>query len=150
MSANVVPFRSGEPPSQRLISRLSKVKTCGKDRWLACCPAHEDKDPSLSVRELNDGTVLIKCFAGCSAADIVGAIGLELRDLFVGQPHDRKAGRPNHYHASRMAMQMLHKECLIVAIAAGNIAQGVTLTPEDLERVQDAAERVRSAIEACL
>jgi len=65
-----------------LLSRLEQVKQTGKDRWLARCPAHPDKHPSLNIRETPDGKVLIKCFTGCGAADVVAAVGLELSDLF--------------------------------------------------------------------
>jgi len=50
-------------------------------------PAHDDQNPSLDVRELADGRLLIICRAGCGSADIVDAVGLELSDLF---PRDLK------------------------------------------------------------
>ena len=51
-------------------------------KYQARCPAHDDKDPSLSISETSNGTVLVKCFAGCTADEIVGSIGLELKALF--------------------------------------------------------------------
>ena len=51
------------------------------------CPAHEDRSPSLSIREADD-RILLHCFAGCTPQDIVGALGLELRDLFFNQNPD--------------------------------------------------------------
>lgn len=65
-----------------LLSRLDGVRHAGEKKWKACCPAHDDRNPSLSIRETLDGTLLVKCWAGCSAKEIVAAIGLELRDLF--------------------------------------------------------------------
>lgn len=63
--------------------KLDKVKRTGKGTWTACCPAHADKGPSLSIRETDDGRVLLHDFgAGCSAVDILAAVGLELRDLY--------------------------------------------------------------------
>ena len=44
---------------------------------------HDDRDPSLSIREGSDGRALIKCHAGCQTNDILAAIGLKPRDLFV-------------------------------------------------------------------
>ena len=67
-----------------VLSRLDKVKPSGKGRWVACCPAHDDKSPSLSISETADGTVLIHCFAGCKSADVVSSAGLELSSLFPG------------------------------------------------------------------
>lgn len=63
-----------------VLSRLEGVKRTGQS-FKACCPAHDDQTPSLSIR-LKDGRILVKCFAGCSAEAIVGAMGLTMRDLF--------------------------------------------------------------------
>lgn len=74
------------------MSRLAYVEDalrahgCKGGRGLWTCPAHEDRSPSLSVNEGDDGRVLINCFAGCEAAAVVEAIGLNLRDLFDGRP----------------------------------------------------------------
>jgi Protein of unknown function (DUF3987) len=67
-------------PVENLVSRL-QAKRRGKG-WIAKCPAHEDRKPSLSVDEGADGRVLIKCHAGCSTDDVIGALGLTRRDLF--------------------------------------------------------------------
>jgi hypothetical protein len=60
------------------IAGLTKTRT----GWLGRCPAHDDHSPSLSIRIGDDGRLLLYCFARCRIADIVAAIGLELRDLF--------------------------------------------------------------------
>jgi hypothetical protein len=65
-----------------LLNRLDRPKQTGPDRWLAKCPAHEDRSPSLSVRELDDGRVLINCFAGCGAIDVLDSVGLTWSALF--------------------------------------------------------------------
>ena len=57
-------------PVSRLLDRLDGARKTGSGRWLAKCPAHEDRSPSLSVRELEGGTLLVKCFGGCGAADV--------------------------------------------------------------------------------
>jgi 5S rRNA maturation endonuclease (ribonuclease M5) len=48
------------------------------------CPAHSDRNASLSVAEGEDGRLLLHCQAGCNTSDIMGAMGLTLRDLFPG------------------------------------------------------------------
>jgi hypothetical protein len=65
-----------------ILTRLKGVRT-RKDGHSALCPAHPDKDPSLSVSEGDEGRILLKCHAGCSTEAIVGALGLTLADLFV-------------------------------------------------------------------
>lgn len=103
------------------------------------------------MRECADGTLLVKCFAGCGAADVVAAVGMELRDLFppTARLQDRASARPNHWHAAREALQTLHKEVLIVAIAAEAVMRGEALGEIDLNRVAVAGGLIRAAAEAC-
>ena len=72
--------------SKRLIAnvlnRLDKVRKNG-DGWMACCPAHEDKSPSLSIGEGYDGRVLLNCFAGCEYDSILNALGVSVKDLMA-------------------------------------------------------------------
>ncbi len=62
-----------------LLNKLEKVKG-SKGRWIACCPAHVDRSPSLAITETDDGRILLKCFAGCSAQQVVEAVGMDLTD----------------------------------------------------------------------
>lgn len=41
--------------------------------WTACCPAHDDHSPSLSIRDAG-GKVLVRCHAGCSQQSVVAAL----------------------------------------------------------------------------
>ena len=59
--------------------------------WIARCPAHDDRTPSLSINEGRDGCILLNCHAGCETEKIVAALGLKLSDLFPTKPHK---GRP--------------------------------------------------------
>ncbi len=64
-----------------LLSKLSRVKKTGADRWMACCPAHQDKTASLSIKDLPDGRMLLHCFAGCEPDAVLAAIGLTFADI---------------------------------------------------------------------
>lgn len=66
---------------QDVLARLAKVRAHGEQSWMACCPAHADKNPSLSVSEGKDGRILFKCFAGCASEAIAAALGLSMADL---------------------------------------------------------------------
>jgi hypothetical protein len=138
-----------------LLDRLDRVSQHGPDRWRAICPAHESRHraQSLAIRELPDGTLLVRCHAGCGAADVVAALGLTLADLFPREhrapTEPRGPQRPGMWHALRQAVQTLHAECLLVAIAAENLAQGIALTPRDRDRLAESAARIRGAIETC-
>ncbi len=135
--------------ADRLLDRLEGVKQVGPNRWVAKCPAHNDRSPSLSVSLGDDGKLLIWCFAGCGAADVMAAVGLELSDLYPELlKHHSAPGRPNHWHAAREAFQIVRQEALLTAIAAENIASGIALTDDDRDRLILAAQRIRGAAEA--
>lgn len=50
--------------------------------WIAKCPAHEDRSPSLSISIGRSGQVLVHCFAGCTAEEVLRPIGLKAKNLF--------------------------------------------------------------------
>ena len=136
-------------PIQNLISRLDKVK--GRNgSWTARCPAHADKGPSLAVREGEDGRVLLHCFAGCETASVLGAVGMDMTDLF---PPDAKRrdypveGKPSMkpaFFASDL-MRIIHMEALVVQIVAFDIANGKTPNQETRERMLTAYQRIDEA-----
>jgi len=78
--------------SAELLSFFGHVRLRGPGRWLACCPAHEDREPSLSISEGERGH-LLHCFSGCALADICRSIGLAERDLFYAQASDPQTRR---------------------------------------------------------
>jgi putative DNA primase/helicase len=65
---------------EAVLARLQSLRRKGSG-WQACCPAHEDKNPSLSICECK-GNILLKCFAGCSFEAVCAALGIEPRELF--------------------------------------------------------------------
>jgi hypothetical protein len=138
-----------------LLARLDRVHQCAPQCWRALCPAHPSRHrtQSLSIRELSDGTLLVRCHAGCDIGQIVAAAGMELRDLFprghAAPAAPRHPQRARHWHAIRECVQTLYHECLVCALAAEDIAAGQPITAEDAARVAECASRIRAAIEAC-
>lgn len=59
-----------------------QVKKYGNGKAQALCPAHSDKEASLTITQGNDGKTLLKCHAGCSTESVVLAAGLKMADLF--------------------------------------------------------------------
>ncbi len=70
---------------ERVLSLLKGVRKSTRG-WIACCPAHQDRHPSLSIALGKDESVLLKCHAGCSFTTIVAALSLTPADLFVHGP----------------------------------------------------------------
>ena len=130
-------------PLDNALSRLEKVRRRQPGQWSARCPAHGDKSPSLSIRETPDGAVLLHCFGGCETAEIVASLGLELSDLFP--PRDKPTGTPKkiaNLLTAGQALELLHTEATLIAIALTNFFKGTAVAETDMTRLRQAAGRI--------
>ena len=132
--------------ADKLLGQIERVKQTGPGRWMAKCPAHADRTASLSVREKDDGAVLVHCFAGCSVHEIVAAAGLELSDLFPERPAGQHQAPARHRVTAADALRAVGMEALVVCAAASAMAAGEPLSSVDRERLLVAAERVQHAL----
>ncbi len=130
-----------------LLSQLAGVKRTGINRWLACCPAHPDRHPSLNVRELDDGRVLVKCFAGCSVEEVLDAVGLEFDALFPERAIGDHMPRERRPFNSSDVLAALNFEINITSIILDRMVNDKDITAGDWLRFKTAADRVRSAKE---
>jgi hypothetical protein len=65
---------------EAVLARLNGVRRNGGG-WMARCPAHQDRSPSLSIREENL-KILLHCFGGCSIEAVCAALEIQVRELF--------------------------------------------------------------------
>ncbi len=135
-----------ETPLQRLLPRLEKVQRTGKDQWIACCSGHDDRSPSLSIRVIDDGTLLLHCFAGCNVAQVVHGVGLEVRDLFPYQPRDRKPIPSQERWDHQALLKALRRESWAIVIAANQLANNRPLAEPDRQRLMQAARRIERIV----
>lgn len=131
-----------------LLSRLDKVRQTGQGRYLACCPAHEDKNPSLSVRELDDGRLLLHCFTGCDVHSVLSALNLSMADLFPDSGRMPQARPERHPFPAADVLRAVAFEALVVMMAASSLLAGEPFTAMDLERLTLAYTRLQSALQA--
>ena len=82
--------------AETLLNQLHKVRKNGNGKWMACCPAHDDKSPSLAISETSEN-VLIHCFAGCQPSEILAAVGLSMGDLFPDTDRHSFDDRPKSW-----------------------------------------------------
>lgn len=130
-----------------LLSKLSRVKKTGADRWMACCPAHPDKTASLSIKDLPDGRVLLHCFAGCDPDSVLAANGLTFSDLMP----ERLQGdfKPARFAFSALdALRALVADLLFIRLCALSLAQGRALIESDREALHQSAYRIENALAA--
>jgi hypothetical protein len=129
--------------AQKVLDRLARVKQTGTGRWIACCPSHEDRSPSLSVRETDDGRVLLWCFASCGAGDVLAAIGLRMSDLF-DKPISHHLPPIRGGFSARELLELNAHEATVAAMLTSD-AQGRQLTPDENARLMQAAARLGKA-----
>lgn len=87
--------------AQTLLLRLSGVRQNGPGKWMAKCPAHDDRSPSLSIRQTDDGKILLHCWSGCDSEAILAAIGLGWKDLYPDKWQEAEARTLAHGHRRR-------------------------------------------------
>lgn len=71
-----------------ILSRFQGPRKNTPTGVVVCCPAHEDKSPSLSVTAADD-KVLFHCFAGCTTESVCAAIGITMADLYYEEKEAR-------------------------------------------------------------
>ena len=138
-------MHGSDASADRLLELLDGVRQTGQGRWIAQCPAHEDRHASLSVRELDDGRVLLHCFAGCDVYSVLSAVALDMAALYPEREiqHGKPERRP---FPAADVLRCVGFEALVVAVAAGRLGNGHALSDEDKARLLVAASRIQAAV----
>ncbi len=132
---------------ETLISRLDGVKETGYGKYVARCPAHEDRSPSLAIKECGDGRILLHDFAGCQTEDVLAAVGLTFADVMperIGTEHSYKPLRSRF--DARQVLECISHELMVVSILAERYAK--VANDEDDKRLMLAASRINTALKA--
>ena len=131
-------------PIDKLLAKLSGVRQTGTGRWRARCPAHDSNGTTLSLREREDGAVLMHCFAGCSPAEVVSALGLDTSDLFPPRPQDDFVpGERRPFNAGDV-LACLVSEVQVACVIARDVHTKRDVSDEDMARLLLAKQRLES------
>lgn len=101
------------------------------------------------MRELDDGRILVHCFAGCSVPAILEAVGLDFDALFPGHSIEYGRREPRPFSAAD-ALRCIAFEATLSAVAASSLAQGIPLSRADRLRLVRAAARINHALDVAL
>jgi hypothetical protein len=127
-----------------VLSRLDGVRKSGRD-YVAKCPAHADRSPSLTIAEGENGRILIHCFAGCEALAVLDACGLKWEDVMPDEVRDFE--RPIRRPFDPIAiLEAVAREAVVCHIAASWLGDGKPLPASDRERLALASARLQEAV----
>lgn len=135
-------------PIDAVLSRLDgfKLRENGRERWRACCPAHGGSNPSaLSIGVGENDAVLLRCWQGCDVEQIVGALGLELSDLFPPRQSNGHGSGPlarRRLITAGQALDLLDFEMTLAIVCASDMAAGKALDRPTRARLLQSAARV--------
>lgn len=131
--------------AEALLAHLDSVKRTGAERWIAKCPAHDDRTPSLSVRELEDGRVLVKCFAGCGFDEIVSKAGVDTNELFPPRPPRAEGYRPERRpFLPSDVFDIARHEVTIVFLIGCDLHKNKAVSEQDYQRLMVATGRLEN------
>ena len=128
----------------RLLNTLSKVRQTGSHDWIACCPAHADKNPSMTITE-RDGWLGIKCFAGCSIDEVAGAVGMELHEFFPERLPDEARKPARVPFNARDVLECVKTDALLLAVYIVDVNNGRPATEKENQNAFKAAARIVAA-----
>jgi hypothetical protein len=130
----------------RILDRLERVKQTGPRRWVARCPAHDDRSPSLSICELDDGRVLLHDFGGCGIDGVLAALGLGVSDLFEKSLAGSQEFQATHSRVpARDLLVILDHELTVAVFILDEIVRRRTVNESQVQRLIKAANRVGRA-----
>lgn len=136
-------------PIEMLLSRLDGVRQIKANGWMTRCPAHNGDGRSLAVTLLDNGMIMLHCFAyQCDVSDIVAAIGMTLSDLFPDRLPEHRYEPRKHGVSSIDVLRAMKHELLVVDFLAQDFTSG-ELTPELYDRARISAARIRKALDLC-
>ena len=137
----------------KILGLLQKVKSKGSGKWAACCPVHDDNNPSMSVSVAGDGeTILLHCFGcGAGAMEIMEVLGLDSADLFrdkpergnvIDFPHTKPTRQP---FTDSQKLECIGYESSFVEVMAAAMVRGEFIGQNDINRLRLANERISEA-----
>lgn len=130
---------------ENLLSKLDKVRRIGHGRYKALCPAHDDRSPSLAIKDVED-RILLHCFCGCETSDVLAAIGLTFTDIMPEQVKGNFKKEKRPFYALDI-LEIIKFEAMLTFLYASDMAKGLPLTNQDRKRLLLAASRINHAFE---
>ncbi len=123
----------------QLLNSLEKLRPMGQGKWIACCPAHADRSPSLTIKQTPD-TIMLYCWGGCSTEEVLAAVGMTFGDLY---PENRETVKGQKWDGY-MTAKAIADDALFVGVCAATM-RNRQLDPIEIDLLMRSAERLQIA-----
>ena len=111
-------------PIETFLNRLHKVKSKGKNKWVALCPCHSEKTPSLAITDDN-GVVLMHCFGcGASAPLVAEALGIDVSECFPDTGNVTYEKQDRKYFPADQVLDALKVESTVLYLISKRMLDG--------------------------
>jgi len=128
----------------KIIDRLHNVQRLRPDSWRAGCPLCQSRQGRpVHVRQIDD-RVLLKPFCGCSTADILGALGLRLADLY-DRPLEHSSGPVRSRIPASDLLEVIDADATTAAAIIAKVRTQQAVTTEEWERLAAAVATIQRA-----
>jgi hypothetical protein len=135
-------------PAENFLPRLQRVKRTGPGRWIASSPTREDRHPSLAIRELDDGRLLVHDFGGDDVSQVLAAVGLDLTDLYPDSRESMTKPVRRPFNASDV-LALMAFEASVAVVVCSDVLRNRAVSENDFDRLLEAARRLGHAAEVC-
>jgi putative DNA primase/helicase len=95
--------------------------------WMARCPAHDDRNPSLAIADARSGKVLVRCHAGCDQRDVISALQARGAWKSTGQGAGGSCPRAGHQPPAEPDRDTMNRTEAALAILSASQAPEATL-----------------------
>jgi hypothetical protein len=118
-----------------IASGVDKVRWRGNRRFTACCPAHNDRNPSFNASDV-DGKILVKCFAGCTQDEVINA--LMDRGLWPSPSRDQLQSGKNTPNK-----EDIWRHQMLLATELARADQGYSHTEAERKQIENSVQFLR-------
>ncbi|HUX81498.1 MAG TPA: hypothetical protein VMV35_01530 [Halothiobacillus sp.] len=135
---------------ESFLGRLDGVKQTGPGKWIAKSPTRNERTASLSIRQTDEGRILLHDFGGSDAAEILAALSLNWVQLIPPHLRTNRSYSPaeRQEHDARAALNTISMAASLTRICANRLADGRPLAKDDRDQLRRAAHEIETALRA--
>ena len=130
-----------------ILSGLQKVKRTGNGKFIACCPVHDDKSPSLGITQKPDGVILLHCLGcGASGVEICETLNLDPSTLFPPTDNPRYEKKKRSGFSAWQLLHALRADLIRLLIISNDLKKIGALSDDDRQFVSEIILRLNDGL----